>query len=348
MITTRQVSALRPRRPTLALLTARQLLEAPVEFFDLPAPVTGIFRHVRRHGLSEVMGNDPVKGAVWGDQLEYPHLEGDLCELDYDPVGYPLWRPLQLLYMNRPLRLADAHQAIALQCGEEGPLAPVNQLQILRRGVPALEQERARLDLLLVDRVDKPLLEMVILGLAINVGGRHAIVKRIKIFVLATTVHQTHDPNPPHDSLLVATVLGASQSHEPAIAFSMHAIIHNQTGVFAILNPVLDQLPHFPGHEPLLAQKIIDHVVAHVFQVLGQIGTRTVLRRAYQILDVLLLGNHDRKMLFFALKRKSCLDSFYRSQIFPRFHFASSALRLRLIVLPSPPFSLNRPPSSHS
>ena len=35
MITTRQVIALRPRRPTLALLTARQLLEALVEFFDV-------------------------------------------------------------------------------------------------------------------------------------------------------------------------------------------------------------------------------------------------------------------------------------------------------------------------
>ena len=40
MITTRQVIALRPRRPTLTLLTPRQLLESPVQFFDLPAHVT--------------------------------------------------------------------------------------------------------------------------------------------------------------------------------------------------------------------------------------------------------------------------------------------------------------------
>ena len=42
-------------------------------------------------------------------------------------------------------------------------------------------------------------------------------------------------------------------------------------------------------------------------RVLGQVRTRTVLRGAYQILDVLLLGTHDRKMLFSALKRKSCV-----------------------------------------
>ena len=105
--------------------------------------------------------------------------------------------------------------------------------------------------------------------------------------------------------MLVATVLRPHQLNEAGIPFILHAIIHNQTGLFAILDPVFDQLPHLPGQEALLVQKIIDHVVAHLLQMLGQIGTRTVLRRAHQILDVLLLGNHTRKMLFFALKRKS-------------------------------------------
>ena len=70
MITTRQVITLRPRRPTLTLLTAGQLLESSVQFFDLPAHVTGLFRPLRRYGLIEVIGNDPVNVAVWGDQLE--------------------------------------------------------------------------------------------------------------------------------------------------------------------------------------------------------------------------------------------------------------------------------------
>jgi len=39
--------------------------------------------------------------------------------------------------------------------------------------------------------------------------------------------------------------------------------------------------------------------------MLGQIGARAVLGGAHQILHILLLGNHDRKMLSFALKRKS-------------------------------------------
>ena len=59
MITAREVIALRPRDPTLALLTARQLLQPPVQLFDLPAHVARLFRHLRRHGLSEVIDNGP-------------------------------------------------------------------------------------------------------------------------------------------------------------------------------------------------------------------------------------------------------------------------------------------------
>jgi hypothetical protein len=69
MITTRQGIALRPRRPTLTLLTPRQLFDPAVQFFDLPAHVACVLRPLRRHGLSSVMGKDPVTVAVWGDQL---------------------------------------------------------------------------------------------------------------------------------------------------------------------------------------------------------------------------------------------------------------------------------------
>jgi hypothetical protein len=54
---------------------------------DLPTPVTGIFRHLRRHGLRQVIRNDPVKVTVWGDQLEYPHLKGHFFQLDNNALG---------------------------------------------------------------------------------------------------------------------------------------------------------------------------------------------------------------------------------------------------------------------
>lgn len=57
--------------------------------------------------------------------------------------------------MAIPLRFAQTHQAVALQCREEGPFAPVNQLQILRRSIPAIEQNRSSPQLLLVHGVDE-------------------------------------------------------------------------------------------------------------------------------------------------------------------------------------------------
>ena len=85
----------------------------------------------------------------------------------------------------------------------------------------------------------------------------------------------------------------------------MDAVSHNHKGVRAIVNPVFHHLPHLAGHNPLLPQEIVDHIVAHVCQMRGQIGAGAVLGGAHSILHILLLGNHDRKMLFFALKRKS-------------------------------------------
>jgi hypothetical protein len=203
------------------------------------------------------------------------------------------------------LLFAHAPQAVALQGGEEGPLPAVNYLEIFCCRVPSSKQDRARLPLLLVARVDQPLLAMGSLGLAINGGRIPAIVNWLNRFLLAPTVHQTHDPTPPHAPMLIATVLGTDQVNEPGVAFVMHAVLHTQTRLLTIFYPVFDQLPHLSRHEPLVVQTISAHVVAHVFQGLGQVRTRTVLRRAHQIRAVLLLGNHACKMLFFALKRKS-------------------------------------------
>ena len=63
MITTRQVITLRAGYPTLTLLGPCQLLESAVEFFDLPAYVTCVFRNLRRQRLSKVIGDDPVNVA---------------------------------------------------------------------------------------------------------------------------------------------------------------------------------------------------------------------------------------------------------------------------------------------
>src|SRR5215813_6512873 len=209
--------------------------------------------------------------------------------------------------MKIPLLLAQPHQAIALQCGEECPAAAVNQLQILRGSVPAIEQNGPRLDFFLRPCIHKHLVKVIVFGLAINLRGIYSIVNRVEVLLIfAGTVDKADHANPSDHSMLSATILRADQFDETGIPFVMHAIVHDQKGVFAVLDPVFDQLPYLTGPKSLLAQEIINYVVTDVVQVFSQVCTGTVLGRAHQILDILLLGNHKRRMLLSVLKRKSC------------------------------------------
>ena len=200
---------MRPRPPALAFVAARQLLEAPVPFCDLPAPVPARFRPRRRKGLSAVSSPEPGHGAVWGEQLAQPPCAWDFFQLDHPAGGYPLRRPLALLQRERALLLAHTPQALALQCRAAGPVAPVNQLQVLGRGLPASAQDRARFALLLGDRVDQPLVQRIGFSLARPVRGIDPLSNRLAVLLFAAARHEADDPKPSHYSLLGATVLGA-------------------------------------------------------------------------------------------------------------------------------------------
>ena len=82
MITTGQMIALRPARPTLTLFAARQLFDVAMQFFDLPAHIVRVLSDLRGYRLIQVIGDDPVNVTVRGDYLEQPHFERDFLQLD--------------------------------------------------------------------------------------------------------------------------------------------------------------------------------------------------------------------------------------------------------------------------
>jgi hypothetical protein len=79
----------------------------------------------------------------------------------------------------------------------------------------------------LVHGVDEHLMEVVVLGLAIHLGGIHPIVNRIEVRVFASAVYQADHTNSPEHAVLIATVLRPYQLDEAGIPFIVHAIIHN-------------------------------------------------------------------------------------------------------------------------
>src|SRR5262249_61059628 len=91
---------------------------------------------------------------------------------------------------------------LALQCREEGPVVPVKQLQILRRRVPPIEQDRPRFKLLVVDGIDEHLVKVIILSLAVHVRGIHPIVNRVEVLLLACAVDEADDDDPPASTWL--------------------------------------------------------------------------------------------------------------------------------------------------
>jgi len=173
-------------------------------------------------------------------------------------------------------------------------VAPVNQLPVLGRGLPAIAQERARCELLLVERGDKPLWPMLVFSLALHLRGYAPISNRRAVLRCAAALPAAADPHPAPYSLRVATVLGAYPLNDPGGALVRDAVVHKHNGVLALLQPVFDQPPPLPGHKPLLSQPVIDSVVAHVLQVRGPIGTGAVLGAAQPILPILFPESTDK------------------------------------------------------
>jgi hypothetical protein len=68
---------------------------------------------------------------------------------------------------------------------------------------------------------------VVVLGLALHVGGIHSIVHRVAVLVFAGAVDEADHANPSDHARLLATVLRSHQLDEAGIPFVMHAIIHN-------------------------------------------------------------------------------------------------------------------------
>jgi hypothetical protein len=81
MITAGQMIALRARLTALTLLAARELLEAPMQFFDLPVQVVRVLDDLTGAAMVSFgpLGS-LVNIAARGDRLEQPHLEKDLFE----------------------------------------------------------------------------------------------------------------------------------------------------------------------------------------------------------------------------------------------------------------------------
>jgi hypothetical protein len=110
------------------------------------------------------------------------------------------------------------------------------------------------LELRVVDRGDTQRVQMLVLGLALDLRGRDPIINRIAVPLLARAMPQPDDPAASHAARRIAAVLRPHQLAEPRVAFIRPAVVHTQKGLLAIVHPVFHQPPYLAGHKPLLPQ----------------------------------------------------------------------------------------------
>lgn len=275
-----------------------------MQFFDLPSHVVRILSDLRCHSLIQAIGDHPVNVAVCGNNLEQPHMKGHFFELDQNAVRQTVCCPFDFVEMNVALFFAQADHAVALQGGEECPTAAMKMLEIVDAGIPGIEQDCSRLDLLMRDRVFKHLHEMLVLGLAILFRGIHPVVNRVE---LASTVgvNQIHHADPFDHPMLIAAPLSLDQLNVPRMLLVLHAVIYDQIRISAVLYPVAHQLPQLARLQLRSRQVVTDLVVADSFKMLSKVGARPVVWCADQVFHILSLVYHGLVASFYDRKRKS-------------------------------------------
>src|SRR5512143_1881405 len=190
------------------------------------------------------------------------------------------------------LLFAHAHQTVALQGGEEGPTAAVNELQVVYRGIPGIEHDSTRLELLVADGPQEHLAKMVVLGLAVPFGGIEAVINRPEVTFGARAMHQVDYPDAFHQPMLIAAVLAFDQLDKLRIPLIVDAVIGQQKRLAMVIDPTSHQLPQLARRQPFALQEVTNRVMADALQVLRQIRASVVVRCAQQVLNILLLGNH--------------------------------------------------------
>jgi len=106
------VIPLRAGLAALAFLGAGQLFEFAVKFFDLPAHVVRVLSDLRGQVIIQLIGDESVNVAVWGDPLEQFDLERYFFQFDDDAELEPLGRPLDRIEMHITGFFTEADHAV--------------------------------------------------------------------------------------------------------------------------------------------------------------------------------------------------------------------------------------------
>ena len=314
MIATGQMITLRAGCSTLTFFTASQLLEFSVKFFDLPTQLIRFLGNLRGHGLIEVIRDDPVNVAVWGNHLEQFHFEGNLFQLHNNTVFQLFICPINLIQMHITCFFAQTDQTIGFQCCVKSQTQALYTFQVLPGRIPAIKQNGFCLDLLITDRIGQHFNKMIILCFAICFFRVDPIINWIILSILSIGMHQVDNTNPFHQTSHRSTILQFHQFYRSRILLVLHTIVQDQGRFFAIIDQVFNQFPKMPGGQVFSLQVITHRIMANSLNMFSQVRACVVDRCAYQIFYIFLFCDHFTSLPNLPL-RKSYVDNVFLADI---------------------------------
>ena len=113
--------------------------------------------------------------------------------------------------MNVTAFLAQSDFSIALKRGNEVKIHSVDQLQVLHRGVPRVEENRASLNSLIADGADEHLAKMIVLRFTVGFVVVDAIVYWKVIAVRTAGMQQVDDTDTANQTMFGTAILKFDQ-----------------------------------------------------------------------------------------------------------------------------------------
>lgn len=160
--------------------------------------------------------------------------------------------------------------SLPVKSGHEHRAKMYHQLEVVHRGIPTIEQHSLGTYSLVGCGIDEHISKVVVLGLAVCLWGKDAVVNRIVITVHPVGMHEVDHSYASYQATLGSTVLAAYQLYLLGVAFILNTVINNQARFLAVIEQWLYKLPQLAGRTLALCKIVRNCVVTDPFQVLCQ------------------------------------------------------------------------------
>ena len=177
----------------LAPFDSGELFQFSMPLFDEPTHLVLVLNHRRVNRTWGAIRDHPFPVAVRGDHLEKLHFKRNFLEFDGDATLKVFGGPFELLPVNVAWFWTQADAAIFFQRRHQELVKPMNELEIFRCGIPAVEPDRLRLNAFFFKGLAKQVPEVVVFCFPVGVRGIPAKIQWIVIPLMG--MNQINNPD---------------------------------------------------------------------------------------------------------------------------------------------------------